>query len=440
VIRSARDAAEALQPHRPGQDGPFGAAEAGHLLRRACFGGTPDERARLAGLGPVGAAEAATAAPAPDGTYAEVLAALESLASVDSVDVARALWLTRMLRDPHPFRENLALFWHGHFATSVEKVGRVRLLVEQVETLRALGAGPFDALVRAVSRDPAMILWLDGNRSRRHHANENYARELMELFTLGRGHYSEEDVLEAARAFTGWHEHGGRFRFNAREHDDGNKRVLGRSGALDGDDVVEACLAQAACGRHVGGRLFRYFVRPDPEPELLDVLGAHYAASGYDTLGLVRMLLSSCAFYEARARRALVRSPVALAVGSCRALGLLPDATELGQRVALLGQALYAPPSVKGWDGDQAWLNAATLVGRLNLAGWLAAGAVKLPELDTALGPLADRLFDGELPAALLGPRAGTLAGTREGTRDGVRAGGAEALHVLLAAPEHQLA
>ncbi|MHC5210168.1 MAG: DUF1800 domain-containing protein [Planctomycetota bacterium] len=422
------EAAAALEPYRPGVDGPFGHAEAGHLLRRACFGGTPGERARIVDLGPERAAETCTASPPPQGDYAEVLAALEPLASVDSVDLSRALWVTRMLRDPHPFRELLALFWHGHFATSVEKVGRVHLLVRQLETLRARGAGPFGELVKAVSRDPAMILWLDGNRSRRHHPNENYARELMELFTLGRGHYTEDDVLEAARAFTGWHEHGGRFRFNAHEHDEDQKQVLGRTGALDGDDVVDACLAHPNCARHVGGRLFRYFVRPDPDDALLDEIGTRYRESGYDTLGLVRLLLCSRAFYAPRARRAIVRSPVALAVGSCRALELKPDATELAERVALLGQALYAPPSVKGWDGGDAWLNAATLVGRLNLAGWLAGHWADSALPDATSGALADRLFDGAPPPSL----AEALA---DGPPDVVGT-----LHLLLASPEHQLA
>ncbi|MHC4846395.1 MAG: DUF1800 family protein, partial [Planctomycetota bacterium] len=216
-------------------DGPFGDAEAAHLLRRTSFGGTPEERREIVELGPARAAIDRTSAPADESGYARVLEALAPLASTDTLAISQSIWLTRMLRDPRPFRELLTLFWHGHFATSVTKVGRTRLLVKQVATLRELGQGPFGELLSAIARDPAMIVWLDGNANRRHHPNENFARELMELFALGVGHYTEDDVLEAARAFTGWHEHNGRYRFNPHEHDEGGKTVLGRSGALGGD-------------------------------------------------------------------------------------------------------------------------------------------------------------------------------------------------------------
>jgi len=433
VNRAAAE--QALSAYRPGVDGPWGAAEAGHLLRRARFGGTLDERRALEQAGPEPAVESVTRLAEPQGEWAATLAALAPLDGVEELRACQGAWLTRLIRDPDPIRERLALFWHGHFATSVEKVGRTRLMVAQIETLRALGPGSFAALVDAVSRDPAMITWLDGNANRRHHPNENFARELMELFTLGLGHYDERDVLEAARAFTGWHEQGDRFRFDEHEHDEGDKQVLGRRGPLGGEDVLAACLEQPACARHVGGRIFREFVRDDPEPELLDALAELWRALDLDTLALLRHLLASRVFYEPRSRRALVKSPVAFAVGAARSLGLRPAASPLAERLSALGQSLFAPPSVKGWDGGRSWINAATLVGRVNLAGELAAQAAAsdgagswAPDERPDLDRLGDLLLDGPLPAAV----AGDL-----GRR---RLGPAGALQVVLSLPEYQLA
>jgi uncharacterized protein (DUF1800 family) len=390
-------------------DGPFGEAEAAHLLRRTSFGGTRDERRAIVELGPARAAIDRTSPPDDESGYARVLDALAPLASADTLEISQSIWLTRMLRDPRPFRELLTLFWHGHFATSVTKVGRTRLLVKQVDMLRELGQGPFGELVTAISRDPAMIVWLDGNANRRHHPNENYARELMELFTLGVGNYTEDDVLEAARAFTGWHEHNGRHRFNAHEHDEGAKTLLGRSGALGGEDVIAACLEQPACGRFVGGKLFRFFVHPHPDDALIEAVGARYRESGYDTLALVRTLVGSRAFYSPEARRSIVKSPVLLAVGAARSLSLRPDTTELADRLSGLGQSLYAPPSVKGWDGGRTWLNAATLIGRANLAAELARRAAGQP-VEELFGSapadhvqaLNDALLDGDAPRPLV--------------------------------------
>jgi uncharacterized protein (DUF1800 family) len=431
-----RAAEEALGPFRPGVDGPWDDAAAAHLLRRACFGGTRSERGRVRELGPAGAVQDLVACPPIDADYERTLEALAPLLPVNSVEVFRSVWLTRMLRDPRPFREQLALFWHGHFATSLAKVHGPHLMAAQVDLFRALGPGPFGALLAAVARDPAMIRWLDGNTNRARHSNENFARELLELFCLGVGHYTERDVLEAARAFSGWHEQDGRFRFDAHEHDGGDKRVLGAAGALDGDDVLAACLARPACAEHVGGRLFRHFVHGEPSAELVAIVGARYREGGYDTLALLRELLASREFFGARARRALVASPVALAVGAARTLGLRPDCHALGARLADLGQALYAPPSVKGWDGGRAWLNAATLIGRMNLAAQLGAALARPSQPAEELlhdgtpdaGALLDLLLDGAVP-------------------DAVRARLASAglplprlVHVVLSLPEAQLA
>ncbi len=428
--------AQALEPYRPGIDGPFGPAEAGHLLRRAAFGGTLAERRRIETEGPSAAVRRLTTAPPRSEEYERTLELISVLDSVDELDTAQSLWLTRMLRTPYPFGENLALFWHGHFATSIDKVARLPLMSAQVETLRRLGDGRLEPLVMAVSRDPAMIVWLDGNANRRHQANENYARELFELFTLGIGHYGEDDVRDAARAFTGWHERRGAFHFNPHEHDDGSKAVLGRQGALDGDDVVQACLAQPACARFVAGKLYRFFVRPAPEAELLDELAERYRASDYDTGALIRTLLSSRDFFAAESRRALVKSPTQLAVGAARSLGLQLDAKKLAARLQSLGQSLYAPPSVKGWDGGRAWLNAATLVGRINLAADLAVGQGRLvagrtPETPPSLDEALDLLLEDDVPDDVRNQLE--QHALRRGDDEGL-------LQAVLALPEYQLA
>lgn len=427
-------AESALEPFRPEVDGPFDLHAAAHLLRRSALGSTRAERQRAVDAGPRATVAALLAAPEPAGAYAALLQALHPLESGEDLAGCQALWLARLLHDPAPLREVLALFWHGHFATSVAKVGRPRLLVRQVETLRRQGAGPLLQLLAAVARDPAMIAWLDGNANRRHHPNENFARELFELFTLGRGAYDERDVLDAARAFTGWHEHDGAFRFVPGEHDDGEKQVLGRHGALDGDDVLAACVEHPACARHVAGRLFAACVRPDPEPELVEVLAARYRATGLDTGALLALLLGSRAFHEPRARRALVASPVAFGVGAARCLGLRPDLVALADRLAGLGQSLYAPPGVQGWDGGLAWLNPATLVGRSNLAGELGRLAAARP---AAVAEAAGGLDDQALLDALLDGAA------PEAAREALAACGddlAARVQILLTLPEAQLA
>lgn len=396
---TARDADAALSPYRAGVDGPWGPVQAGHAVRRTQFGGPPSLRASVEAWGPLRAAVELTRLDGEDAAFDELMGVMDSLAGVDDIETARSIWLVRMLSTPRPFEERLALFWHGHFATSIAKVGRVALMVEQVDTLRRLGVGHFGDLAKAVSRDPAMILWLDGNTNRRHHPNENYARELLELFCLGHGHYTEDDVLEAARAFSGWHESGGRFRFVAAEHDGGAKTVLGRSGPLDGDDVVDACLAHPACPRWIAGRLLAHFVHPSPGERLVDAAAARLLAEGYDVHAFLRHVFASRAFYAPAAHRALVKSPVELAVGAGRALGVTLEGRDLARRTEALGQALYAPPSVKGWDGGRAWLNAATTIGRVHLAARIASKTAR-----DGLEPDAlDALLDGAWPDALRG-------------------------------------
>jgi uncharacterized protein (DUF1800 family) len=263
----------------------------------------------------------------------------------------------------------------------------------QNDLLRAHALGRFPALLEAVGRDPAMLIWLDSTANRKAHPNENYAREVMELFTLGRGHYTERDVQEAARAFTGWFVQGGRFREIAAQHDGGEKTILGRTGRFDGDDIPAIVLDQPACAEFLCTKLVRAFVTEiDPvTPELVRPLAAELRASGYEIRVLLATILRSALFHDPAIRRRRVKSPVEHAIGTLRALEIVKptvQAEALAQACARMGQALYAPPSVAGWDGGTAWANSATMLNRTNLILGL------LSDEDAGLG----RRFD---PAAL---------------------------------------
>jgi hypothetical protein len=274
----------------------------------------------------------------------------------------------RMLRSRRPLEEKLALFWHGHFATESEKVRDYRKMKAQWELFRAEGNGSFRALLLDVARDPAMLVYLDGDRNVRGSPNENFAREILELFSLGAGHYGERDIQEAARAFTGWGLDENRFASRWWRHDHGVKTVLGRKGRLDGEGVVDAILAQPAAAPFLVRKLYRYFVREEIAPAVEAELAAGFRASGYQLVPLLETIFRSRDFYSAATRGAHVKSPLELMVGTYRRLGLaeLPGLPVFGITARQLGQGLYEPPNVAGWRGGRAWINPSALTGRQN--------------------------------------------------------------------------
>ena len=282
-------------------------------------------------------------------------------------------WLDRMLRTKHPLVEKMTLFWHGHFATSARKVP-VPLMAQQIDLFRAQALGNFRQLLIAVSRDPAMLVWLDNRYNYKAHPNENYAREVMELFTLGLGNYSERDVKEAARAFTGW-TLGKNFAFIYRPqlHDSGIKTVLGHTGSWDGEDVINLMVSQPASTQFMAHKLLEFFVYSDPEPELIDATANVYALAGYDIAKTVGTLLRSNVFDSQRAYRAIPKSPIEFAMGVLRYIGAPQVPANLPYHLSRMGQDLLAPPSVKGWDGGPAWINTATLLARFNFVNSLLA-------------------------------------------------------------------
>jgi uncharacterized protein (DUF1800 family) len=278
----------------------------------------------------------------------------------------KAWWLTEMLGTASPFTERMTLFWHNHFTSSVRKVRSPPLMLRQNALLRKHALGNFGELLHAVSRDPAMLVYLDSATNRRGQPNENFARELMELFTLGEGRYGERDIKEAARAFTGWSIDldTGEFLFRPRQHDDGVKTVLGRS-LESGTEVLDLLLAQPATAEYIAARLWREFVSPQLQPEELKRVAAALRDSRYDLRATMRALLLTPAFWAPENRAALIKSPTELVVGSMRQFGIaLSDPLPFAFLVAYLGQDLFAPPNVKGWPGGEAWINSTTLLAR----------------------------------------------------------------------------
>jgi uncharacterized protein (DUF1800 family) len=276
-------------------------------------------------------------------------------------------WLTEMLVTPSPLTEKMTLFWHNHFVSSQQKVRSPQLMYRQNVLLRRHAFGNFTALLHAVARDPAMVIYLDSASNRKGQPNENFAREVMELFTLGEGHYTERDIKEAARAFTGWgvDPDRGEFVFRRIAHDDGVKTVLGRRGNLDGDAVLGILLAQPQTAELIVAKLWREFVAPDPDPGEVRRIAQVFRESGYEIRPALRALLTSDSFYEPGNRAVLIKSPVELVVGTLRQFSFAtgePLPFALG--VAVLGQSLFSPPNVKGWPGGEMWINSTTLLAR----------------------------------------------------------------------------
>ncbi len=276
-------------------------------------------------------------------------------------------WLTEMLTTRSPLSEKMTLFWHNHFVSSQQKVRSPQLMYRQNLLLRRYAMGNFGELLHAVTRDPAMVIYLDNASNRKGQPNENFAREVMELFTLGEGNYGEQDVKEAARAFTGWSvdPDSGEFLFRPFAHDDGVKTVLGRTGSFDGDAVLDILLAQPQTAEFIVRKLWREFVSPDPDPVEVRRVARVFRDSRYDITTVLRALLVSDAFYAPANRAVLVKSPVELVVGTLRQFNfrtgeIMPFVVTANQ----LGQSLFAPPNVKGWPGGDAWINSATLLGR----------------------------------------------------------------------------
>ncbi len=303
----------------------------------------------------------------------------------------RYWWVSRMATGPRPFQEKMTLFWHGHFATSFEKVRVPFVLFQQNQIFRRLGTGHFFDLLSAVSKDPAMLIYLDGATSKVAHPNENFAREVMELFTLGEGHYTEKDIQESARAYTGWSLGPGRQGYQYRPifHDNGIKTFLGQTGNFDGDACLKILSEQEQTSKFIAWKLWRFFVQ-DPAPdESVDALATVMRNNHMDLKEAMRTLFMSQAFYSRDVIRTQVKSPVQWLVSALRELqSPVPSAPLTLVMLNSLGQNLFEPPNVKGWDGGFAWITTSNLLNRQNFASALVEGTkVNVPSLNgTAKG------------------------------------------------------
>ena len=463
-----------LEPYVPSDADPFDARKAGHLLRRAGFGGTPAEIAQAVADGPGAAAEKLLDFPdVPADAQGSDLPDLSPIADAPRTYVAREeyfrghtpdermqlnnelmrgnreaqlnvinWWLARMSEGPRPTQEKLTLFWHGHFTTSARDERAAWLMWKQNETLRAHSAGNFGTFVKAISRDPAMIDYLNNQQNRKGRANENYARELMELFTLGIGNYTENDIKEAARAFTGWHHDGERFLFREPLHDGDPKQFFGQRGPFDGDDIINLILDRPECANYIAGRLFDFFAYETPDPVLRHALGDQLRDWKYELRPLLFTILTSKAFYSDAAIGTQIKSPVYLVTSTVRALGLDVEPRKRGglmNGLEQMGQMPMSPPNVKGWPGGRTWINTSTLFVRYNTAvnyvGKLDASDLHWSEFDGGglvdhwLKRLVQLPVDAEKRAELI-----AVAGRRP-TRETAR----KMVELIVSMPEYQL-
>ncbi|MGD1096467.1 MAG: DUF1800 domain-containing protein [Bryobacteraceae bacterium] len=279
-------------------------------------------------------------------------------------------WANRMLTSPQPLREKIALFWHGHFASNEAKVRDYRKLLGQLELFQKQGTGNFRDLTVAVAQDPAMLSFLDAGVNVKGASNENFAREIMELFTMGVGHYTEKDIREAARAFTGWNYKDVTFVVNKDQHDDGEKTFLGKTGRFDGVDVIDIIMEQPATADYIAGKLYRYFVRQDLSTELQKQLGSVLRQGHYEIKPLLEKIFLSRDFYSPASVGTQITSPVQFAITTYRKLGLtsVPGVPDFNSVTGGLGQQLFQPPTVAGWAGGQSWITPGLLLERANFA------------------------------------------------------------------------
>lgn len=418
----------------------WNARNAAHLLRRATFGGTPAEIERSLELGLDATVDALLDTSIPD-TALETRLQRENFDLSEPVGIIR-WWLTRMIHSRHQLRERMTLFLHDHFATSLVKVRQTELMVQQNELFRSMAFGSFTDLTIAVSRDPAMLLWLDNYTNRKEHPNENYARELLELFTIGHQVYTEDDVLAAARAFTGWSLDRGtlQFRFYPFHHDYGEKTFLGITGNHDGDDIVRIVCDRREHAMFLTEKVFSHFAYPDPEPETVEKFADVYQGGGNNLGDLIRAILTSDEMYGERALWSRVKSPVEHAVAAVRMLEVDEEVSRLVLNVVhQQNQIPFAPPTVDGWPTGLSWINSTTLLARMNLGRYLGVAAAPLvAEAGDAdpVGAVAER-FGVDRSDPVIDETLRSYWDSLEGTHEtGRRAG---LIQIALSLPDWQL-
>ena len=367
-----------------------------HLLRRAGFGASRNELEEYIAMGYDGAVEALLI-PSDPGNMPDDLIRRYHVEQSELRDLAgsAAYWMYRMISTSCPMEEKIALFWHGLFATGYAKLNQARSLLNQVDMFRRSGLGSFEGLLVELSKDPAMIVWLDNNENHGSAINENYGRELLELFSMGIGNYTEDDIKECSRAFTGWTLGNaeymavraakdsiwpyGRiawhFDYRDEDHDAGEKTFLGETGKFNGEDIIAIIAKQESTARFVATRLFQFFaadeITEDGEKAIQEMI-ASYFSSGYQIRAMLRTLFHTDYFKSDEARFARVKGPVEMVVGAIRMSGNYQNPAlgiEKGSDTMLyMGQGLLQPPTVEGWHEGSEWIDSGALVERVNFA------------------------------------------------------------------------
>lgn len=290
----------------------------------------------------------------------------------------QAWWLEQMLATRSPFIERMTLFWHNHFTSSIQKTLQPSLLHKQNLLIRQYALGNFSTFLKAIAKDPAMLVYLDGYLNVKDHPNENFARELLELFTLGRGHYNQADIKAAAKAFTGWNvdNSNGQFVTRADLHDKSTVTFLGKTGSFNGDSIIDILLAHPRTAERICEKVWNGFISSSPpNPAVIQSWAQSFRASGYDIRGLMRTVLNSETFWDMRNRGTLVKSPIDILVGTVRMIPYPRESTtELLNLCRLLGQELFDPPNVKGWVGGDHWVSTQTLLIRHSYLSKLSRG------------------------------------------------------------------
>lgn len=399
----------------------FGYEQARHLLNRAGFGGTPQQVGALQAMGLEAAVDTLVdydridwdgPAPTVDPDYIRrpteeeraIYLAARRAGDEETLEKLRAKtielqgmdrrqyrelgqwWLGRMIATPRPLEEKLTLLWHSHFASNYRTVRDSYLMWKQNAFLRTHAAGSFADLATGIVRDPAMIKFLNNDSNRKRSPNENLARELMELFTLGEGHYTEADIKEGARALTGYTYDDNEFRFDGRQHNEGAKTILGERGEHDGESFVRILLGRKACSQFVAYKLYRHFVADlanpgeatPPQRSFIRDLARQIVEQRYELRPALKAIFRSEHFYDPSIVSNQIKSPAQLVVGTVRMLGTPSrDLSVLSEAMGRMGQRLFDPPTVAGWDGGRMWINTATLFIRQNTATYLITG--KLP-------------------------------------------------------------
>ena len=358
-----------------------------HLYRRACFGGLPEKDISVRKAVSVLFRESESYQPIRVvRSEPEALPTVDAMASANNEEVKKdrmkksreeirelnVVWMANMVNGKASLRERMAFFWHGHFACRVQNSAFVE---RYLNTIRKNALGSFSDLLMEVSREPAMLQFLNNQQNRKNKPNENFAREVMELFTLGRGYYSENDIKEGARAFTGWgFDDIGNFQFREKFHDDKEKVFLGKTGNFRGEDVIKILLEQKQTARFITIKLYKEFVSETPDEQRINLLAEDFYHSNYDIGKLMRTIFSADWFYENASKNILIKSPVELVIGIQKTLG----AAEFIEKEPVLyiqkvlGQVLFYPPNVAGWPGGRNWIDSSSLLFRMNLPNLMA--------------------------------------------------------------------